>query len=335
TMEQAAKKSKQLIGSLLAFSRKQVMKPVPTCISEVVKTSAKLLHRLLPADITFSIICAKDELPVLVDPHHFEQVLMNLVTNGRDAMPNGGKLTIETKNVTIDNVHSVQYNLPPGRYMKIAVSDTGMGIDKDQIQRIFEPFYTTKEHGKGTGLGLAMVYGIIKQQDGAVTVQSVKGVVTVFSIYLPVISGGLLDAADDSDKTESKGIHHIGRGTIMIAEDNSSVREYLQDTLEYFGYKTIAAVDGVDAIEQYTRHSKTIDLILLDVIMPKKNGREVYDQIVKNNPEQKILFMSGYTEEILSSKRINEEKLEFIHKPIVLEELLGKIDELAKKSTRS
>ncbi|MCL7489261.1 MAG: DUF3365 domain-containing protein [Desulfobulbaceae bacterium] len=331
TMEQAAKKSKQLIGSLLAFSRKQVMKPVPTCISEVVNTSAKLLHRLLPADISFSITCAQNELPVLVDPHQFEQVLMNLVTNGRDAMPNGGRLTIETKIVTIDSAHSGQYNLPPGRYMKIAVSDTGMGIDKEQMQRIFEPFYTTKEKGKGTGLGLAMVYGIIKQQDGTVTVQSVKGVVTVFSVYLPVISEGLPEDTADVRKPELKKIHHVGQGTIMIAEDNSSVREYLQDTLRFFGYQTIAACDGADALEQYTRNRGAVDLILLDVIMPKKNGREVYDQIRKDAPEQKILFMSGYTEEILSSKRISEEKLEFIHKPIVLEELLGKIEQLMEE----
>jgi PAS domain S-box-containing protein len=331
TMEQAAKQSQQIIGSLLAFSRKQVMKPVPTRISEVVNTSAKLLHRLLPADITFSIICATEELPVLVDPHQFEQVLMNLVTNARDAMPNGGKLTIETKNVNIEPVQSVQYNLPTGKYMKISVSDTGMGIDKENIQRIFEPFYTTKDQGKGTGLGLAMVYGIIKQQDGTVTVQSIKGVVTVFSMYLPVITTGLCEAADNTENKESKMLHYTGQGTILVAEDDPGVRQYLQDTLQYFGYQIIVACDGTDAIDKYNQNRETIDLVLLDVIMPKKNGREVYDQIIKDNPEQRILFMSGYTEEILSSKRIYEEKLEFIHKPLVLEELLDKLDELIKK----
>ncbi len=331
TMEQAAKQSKQLIGSLLAFSRKQVIKSVPTQISEVVNTSAKLLQRLLPADITFSIECTPDELPVLIDPHQFEQVLMNLVTNARDAMPNGGKLTIETKSVVVDTLQGVHLNVPAGSYMKIDVSDTGMGIEKEKIQQIFEPFYTTKEKGKGTGLGLSTVYGIIKQQDGTVTVKSVKGVVTVFSLYLPVISNALPAPAKSINNSDTRMFHHAGQGTILIAEDNPPVREYLQDTLSYYGYSIITACDGIDAIEQYEQNREDIDLVILDVIMPRKNGREVHDWIMKENPDQRILFLSGYTDEILSSKRIHEEQLAFLHKPLDLDELLEKVEKLMRK----
>ena len=328
TMEQAAKQSKNLIGSLLAFSRKQVIKPVRTQLSNVVNTSAKLLQRLLPADISFSIECTKEELPVLADPHQLEQVLMNLVTNARDAMPNGGKLTIETKSVVIDSARAVQLNVPAGTYMKISVSDTGMGISQENIQRIFEPFYTTKEQGKGTGLGLAMVYGIIRQQDGTVTVKSVRGVVTVFSIFLPVIAHDMEPPEDSNREEEEPLLQHSGTGTILIAEDNMPVREYLNDTMRFYGYTPILAHDGVDALEKYSRLKDSIDLIILDVIMPRKNGREVYDIIMKDDPEQKVLFLSGYTQEVLSSKRIHEEKLEFINKPLVLEELLFKVEKL-------
>ncbi|GAB4344572.1 MAG: hypothetical protein Kow0089_21220 [Desulfobulbaceae bacterium] len=328
TIEQAAKQSKQLISSLLAFSRRQVMEPVPTRISEVVHTSAKLLHRLLPADITFSINCSGEELPVLIDPHQFEQVLMNLVTNARDAMPYGGRLAIDTRLVTVDADKSRQLNLPRGTYMRISVTDTGMGIDKDKLQRIFEPFYTTKEKGKGTGLGLATVYGIIRQHDGAISVKSVKGVMTVFSIFLPALDGMPEDDGEAKEQAPLVIPPRSGLGTILVAEDTDSVREYIHDTLRHFGFTIISATDGADALEKFMANSDRIDLVLLDVIMPKKNGSEVYDAIRKVKPGQKVLFMSGYTEEVLTSKRIREEKLHFIHKPIDMQALLDKINAL-------
>ncbi len=322
---EASKRAQKLTSSLLSFSRKQIMKPQPVFLNSVIEEISKLLKRLIGEDIELKIIFNKPEesFPVFADPHQIEQVIMNLATNARDAMPQGGKLIIETSPVTIDERYAKAHGCKPGKYMSISVSDTGIGIDKELLPHVFEPFFTTKEKGKGTGLGLSIIYGIIKQHEGFINVYSEKGVGTTFKIYLPAAK-----KIDEAIRKEQEALimtDFKGSETILLAEDDDSVRRFLKDTIEGYGYKVLEAIDGEDAIKLYEKNKDEISMLLIDVIMPKKNGKEVYDYIKKIDPNLKAVFISGYTEDILTSKGIYEEGLEFISKPINVKELMKKI----------
>lgn len=321
----ASKRAQRLTSSLLSFSRKQIMRPQPVMVNNVIEEISKFLKRLIGEDIELRLIFNKPEeaLPVFADPHQIEQVIMNLAANARDAMPEGGKLTIETARAFFDQRRAREHGCKPGDYMMISVSDTGIGIDKELLPHIFEPFFTTKEKGKGTGLGLSIIYGIIKQHEGLINVYSEKGIGTTFKIYLPAMK-----KAEEMVHKEEKafvGADIMGSETILLAEDDDSVREFLRDAIEGYGYSVLLAVDGEEAIKMYEADSNKIDIVILDVIMPKKNGKEVYNHIKKIDPEIKVIFISGYTEDILTSKGIYEEGLEFISKPVNINELMKKI----------
>jgi CheY-like chemotaxis protein len=255
----------------------------------------------------------------MADGGQIEQVLMNLAANARDAMPNGGLLLIQTERV-LSGVEGLTQTgqETPAHYALISVSDTGAGIDKPMRERIFEPFFTTKEVGRGTGLGLSMAYGIIKQHNGEIYVYSEKGKGTTFKIYLPLLQ------TDEDIKEESAEITVPGKGveTILVAEDDADVRSLTKSILESSGYTVVEAMHGEDAIRTFNQNKETIDLLLLDVVMPQKDGREVYEEIKMTKPDIKVVFISGYAADILHQKGIIDAGLTFVSKPILPEELL-------------
>lgn len=325
----SAEKSANLTRQLLAFSRKQEITLAVTDLNELIKGMEKLLLRLIGEDIELKTQLADKALKVMADPGQIEQVLMNLSTNARDAMSNGGLLSISTDSAELDPHYVRGHDMKTqGMYVLISVTDTGMGMDEKTQQRIFEPFFTTKEVGKGTGLGLSIVYGIIKQHGGNITVYSEQGKGTTFRIYLPLIQSKGEDAKV-SEIVVPKG----GTETILLAEDNEDVRVLSKKLLEEYGYQVIDAIDGEDAVNKFNENKDTISLIIIDVIMPKKSGKEAIDEIKRIKPDVKVLFTSGYTSDIISRKGILEEGMDFISKPVTPCKLLAKIRELLDKKT--
>lgn len=312
-----------LTKSLLAFSRKQILDIKPTSLNDTVNTLGKLLARVIGEDIKLNLRLSQNDIVVNADAGQLEQSLMNLATNARDAMPDGGTLTIGTEMSEMDQDFLATHGFgKAGKFALLTVEDTGIGMDSQTKARIFEPFFTTKKVGKGTGLGLAMVYGIIKQHSGYIDVSSEEGKGTKFMVYLPLIK---------DEAAESKPRENIpksgGTETILLVEDEASLRQVTKSMLEEFGYKVIEAEDGNDAIKKYNEQYRDIDLVLMDVIMPQKSGKEAYHEMQKIRPDVKIIFMSGHTGDILTSKKIAEEGLHFISKPVSPRELFEKIRE--------
>lgn len=323
----AAGRAAVLTQSLLAFSRKQPVNLRALDLNELIRKGEKLLARLIREDIEFKVHLASEALIVMGDPGQIEQVLMNLITNARDAMPEGGILSIDTKVTMIDSEFASKHGYgDPGRYALMTVSDTGIGMDKEVQAKIFEPFFTTKEVGKGTGLGLAIVYGIIKQHKGFINVYSEPGVGTTFNIYLPAVKSDI-EKMEQAEAQPPRG----GTETILLAEDDEEVRNITRTFFEEFGYKVISAKDGVDAINKFTENRDNIKLAILDVIMPRKNGKEVYDRIISEKPNMKVLFVSGYTADIINEKGLLHEGLEFMSKPVSPAALLKKVREVLDK----
>jgi two-component system cell cycle sensor histidine kinase/response regulator CckA len=323
----ASERATSLTQSLLTFSRKQVINPQLININDAIEKIDKLLKRLIREDIEYRTMLTDKKLTVMADVGQFEQVLMNLSTNARDAMPKGGVLTISTDLVKLDSefIHQNGFG-KVGTYACISVADTGTGMDENTKEKIFEPFYTTKGVGKGTGLGLAIAYGAIKQQNGYITVDSVPGEGSVFRIYLPLTPG----CAREKRKTDTSSIEK-GWGTVLIAEDDDHVRELDRALLEEYGYTVLEAVDGKDALDKFEIHKERIDLLILDVIMPKMNGKEVYNEIKQRHPDMKVLFTSGYTADIINRKGIMEEELNFVAKPLPPRDFLKKVREILGK----
>jgi PAS domain S-box-containing protein len=321
---EATGKAVDLTHSLLAFSRKQTISFKPVDINEIIRKVELLLQRIIGEDIELRTTLSDTALTVMVDPAQIEQVLMNLATNARDAMPKGGLLSVLSEVVQLtDNDVKWGEVENAGMYARISVSDTGQGMDKTRIERIFEPFFTTKEVGKGTGLGLSIVYGIIKQHSGTIRVYSEPDKGTVFKIYLPLTQSETLKS-EVGDLPVPRG----GSETILLVEDNEAVRASIKVVLEDGGYKVIEAVDGNDAIAEFYRHRDEIMLLLTDVIMPKKNGKEVYEVIRSIKPDIKALFISGYTADIITSKGLLDEGLHFMHKPPAPDALKRKVREI-------
>ncbi len=321
----SAERATNLVQGLLAFSRKQgsCQKPVP--INKILLQIKNLLSRLIGEDIVLDIVPANNDCIVMADSDHMEQVLINLATNARDAMPNGGKLLIRTDSVELDSEFIRTHGYGEiGAYVRISVTDTGMGMDKETQRRIFQPFFTTKEVGKGTGLGLSIVYGIIKQHGGYINVESESGKGATFRIYLPVITKSTVE----KEKSTPQPAYLNGTETILVAEDEEDVRNLAKLLLEEAGYKVIAAVDGYDTINKFMENKDTINFLLLDMIMPTKNGREAYEEIRKIRPDIKALFMSGYSESFIHKKIILEEGLYHISKPFSQTMLLKKVREI-------
>jgi PAS domain S-box-containing protein len=320
---QSSERAATLVQSLLAFSRKQIINPKPVDVNGVITKTENLLGRLIGEDIDLKTNLTTDELIVLADAGQIEQMLMNLATNARDAMPDVGILSISTELVSLDQdfvrVHGYG---APGKYALIAVSDTGLGMDEKTRERIFEPFFTTKEVGKGSGLGLAITYGIIKQHDGYISCYSEPGKGSTFKIYLPLVSETPAKEPQICFVQPEKG-----HGTILLAEDNTEVRKAANEILTESGYTVIEAVDGEDAINAFMSDGSRdkIDLLLLDVIMPRKNGKEVYEAIRLERPDIKVVFTSGYTADIMLRKGVLEDGLDFVMKPFRPVDLLAKI----------
>ncbi len=318
----SCEKAADLVQSLLAFSRKQRISREPREISGLVRSAAKLLRRLLTEDIELRLECAGNAV-ALLDVSQIDQALMNLATNARDAMPDGGLLVIKTENAILDEAFKKAHGFgKPGAYVRLSVSDTGTGMDEKTLSRIFDPFFTTKEVGKGTGLGLASVYGIVKQHEGYVVVKSepLKG--TTFDIYLPVV------AMSGSTSTEAHIEVRGGSETILILEDDRDVRGMIVKILSDQGYSTVEAGNGDDAVRVYREHKDAIDLIILDVVMPGRNGRQALDEISLVNPKVKAIFMSGYTGDIVIEKGVQKEDVEFLQKPLSATNLLTKVREV-------
>ena len=312
-------KAANITQSLLAFGRKQVMEMKPHKITTIVKDVEKLLRRLMPEDIGLTIKLG-DDATIMADMTQIDQVLINLATNARDAMPNGGRVVIETGRVVIDEEFRRTYGYgKPGFYALLSVNDTGIGMDGKTKERIFEPFFTTKEVGKGTGLGLSIVYGIVKQHNGYINVSSRPGGGSTFLLYLPEVKEKPRETR--SAVREAKG----GSEILLLAEDNADIRAVMSDILKMSGYTVIEAADGRDAVEKFSEHQSEIKLIILDVVMPEKNGKEAYEEIRTMRHDVKALFMSGYTADVVLDKGVFGKTLDYIAKPIAPNELLHKV----------
>ncbi|OPY72875.1 MAG: Blue-light-activated protein [Syntrophorhabdus sp. PtaU1.Bin050] len=315
----ASQKATDLVHSLLAFSKQQVISLKPVSMHGIIRGTEKLLKRLVTEDIAIKTSLAPEDITIMADATQIDQILFNLATNARDAMPHGGVLTIETRAVELgDEFHRLHGYGEPGRYALLSVSDTGMGMDEITRERIFDPFFTTKEAGKGTGLGLSTVYGIVKQHNGYISAYSEPDIGTTFHIYLPVV--------DETGKEEELSSSPPKRGneTILVAEDSGSVRELISKILIEYGYTPVEAVDGADAVEQFKKTDK-VDLLILDSVMPKMNGREAYDEIHKINPDIKVIFTSGYTRDVFQGKGIKDKEFNFLQKPVSPSALVQKI----------
>ena len=320
----SAARAANLTRSLLAFSRKQSIELKPADLNSVVTGIQKMLSRLIGEDISFTVQTVPGPLMAMVDTGQIEQILMNLATNARDAMPDGGSLTIATAEVEVDDLYIQGIsNGSPGPHALLSVSDNGAGMDHDTRMRIFEPFFTTKKVGKGTGLGLSIVYGIIQQHHGFITVYSEPGEGTCFRIHIPLLAGGSPLPAEAAAASAVAGTE-----TILLAEDDSAVRGILNLTLQEAGYTVIEATSGKEAVDRYDENHARINLILMDVIMPVMNGKEAYDLITSRHPAARVIFMSGYTADVIHHKGIEENELmNFIHKPVSRIELLRKVRE--------
>jgi CheY-like chemotaxis protein len=323
----AGQRAAVLTQGLLAFGRKQVIAPREIDLNDAVKSMEGLLRRMIGEDVELSCRYRPEETTVLADSGQIGQVLMNLATNARDAMPGGGVLSIETSAVAIDREsRPADSEIEPGRYALLTVGDSGTGIPKDIMERIFEPFFTTKEVGQGTGLGLSIVYGIVSQHSGHVHVRSEPGRGTAFSIYLPLIQGTHAAAVDESASVSTG--HADGTETILLAEDDDMVRRFIGMVLADRGYRVIEARDGEEALRVFQSRGDDIDLLLLDVVMPGMNGKAVYDGAERMRPGVKAIFISGYTADIIHKKGVREEGVHFISKPIIQQELMRKIREV-------
>jgi two-component system, cell cycle sensor histidine kinase and response regulator CckA len=326
-IQQAADRATTLTRQLLAFSRKQFLELKVVDVNAIVSDMERLLRPLIGETIELSTRLTSGVGHTRADAGQLEQVIMNLVVNSRDAMPRGGKITIQTSEVTFEPNTSREHGLvAPGSYIVLTVSDNGLGMDAETQSRIFEPFFTTKEKGKGTGLGLSTVYGIVKQSGGYIFADSGAGRGTRFRIYLPRVD----------DPTESSGTQHTaqvsggGSETILLVEDEESVRQLVRDTLESRGYKVIEAENGEAGLRASGAHEGTIDMIITDVVMPGISGRELAKRVTEARPETKVLYLSGYTEEAIAHEGALDPGTAFLQKPFTLQVLSRKVREVLR-----
>lgn len=315
-----------MVRQLLAFSRKQTLQPHPIVLNRVVNEFSKILRSLIGEQIELKISLDKDLGIAFVDQNQMMQVLMNLAVNARDALPHGGIIEIETSNIFLSSEADRHPAQPAGKYVQMKISDNGIGMDEETRARIFEPFFTTKEAGKGTGLGLATVYGIVKQSDGFIWVDSRIGEGASFKIHFPRIDQ--IPAAVKAEETVS--IPH-GSETILIVEDEEQVRRAAVEVLNVLGYQVFEAANGTQALQLAEIYKKPVDLLLTDVVMPKMNGKELAQKFLELHPEAAVLFMSGYTDDIIAHHGILDEEINFIGKPFSPSDLAVKVREALSK----
>jgi signal transduction histidine kinase len=320
----AGERASDLTRQLLAFSRRQVLAPRALDMNSVVRESEKMLLRLLGDDIELVTRYAQDLVKVRVGPSQIDQVVVNLVVNARDAMPEGGKLTIETQNVVLDEAYaSKHFEIVPGPYAMLAVSDTGIGMNRETQARIFEPFFTTKEHGKGTGLGLSTVFGIVKQSGGSIWVYSEPGKGTTFRVYFPK-AGDI----EDPVRTPLPARVLTGTETILLAEDQDDVRRIACEILRRYGYRVLEARNAGEALLVCERHPERIHLLVTDVVMPKMTGRELAERLVALQPRLRVLYMSGYTDHAVVNHGHLEPDVAYVEKPLVPEAFARSVREV-------
>ncbi len=328
-IKRAGERAASLTQQLLAFSRKQIIEPKVLHLDSLVAEMHKMLTRLIGEDIVLQATTGKSPGSVKVDPGQFQQILMNLVVNARDAMPDGGKIVIETANVDLDEGYCTLHPyVTPGRFVMLSVSDTGMGMSEEVKARIFEPFFTTKERGSGTGLGLATTYGAVHQAGGSIEVYSEVGIGTTFKIFLPRVEEQVITLVNNDIPTDLPG----GTETVLIVEDEGMLRNLCVQILEQLGYRVLQARNGTEAIAEVQGYDDRIDLLLTDVVMPGMNGSELATHLVLHNPEMKVLFTSGYTEDVISYHGVLAEGVSFIGKPYTTSSLARKVREVLGKA---
>jgi two-component system cell cycle sensor histidine kinase/response regulator CckA len=320
----AAEKAGALTRQLLAFSRKQVMRPEIIDLNRVTENLGKMIPRLVGEDVDVRILHGKNLKPVKADPNQLEQVIMNLVVNARDAMPRGGKLTIETNNVSLNAEEARRNDVQPGNFVLLAVSDTGSGMDEATRSRIFEPFFTTKPTGKGTGLGLATVYGIVRQSNGYIWVYSEAGQGTTFKVYLPASA----DTPSEVGVSEAPEIAASGTETIMLVEDEDALREVLVKVLKANGYHVLSSSRGPQALDFARLHREPIHLLVSDVILPDMRGPELAAHLSRLHPEVRVLYMSGFTDNALMHSGSLPQSTLFLQKPFTPDVLLRRVRDI-------
>jgi two-component system cell cycle sensor histidine kinase/response regulator CckA len=342
-IKQNATRAATLVRQLLAFSRKQTLRPQVLDLGDALSDLTMLLRRLIGEKVKFDPVHGRDLWQVKVDVSQFEQVIVNLAVNARDAMPDGGKLTIKTANVSAQEAEKLSYKgMPPADYVRIDVSDTGTGIPAEIVDKIFEPFFSTKEVGKGTGLGLSTVYGIVKQTGGFVYVDSEQGKGTTFRIFLPrhhveqepqhesqATNGTAKDGAAESPKPR---VDLTGQGTILLVEDEEGLRSLNARGLRSRGYTVVEASNGIEALEALEERDGAIDLVVSDVVMPEMDGPTLLRSMRKRNPDLKIIFVSGYAEDAFAKSLEENEKFDFLAKPFALSALVAKVKETMASS---
>ena len=326
-IKKTSKKAADLVSQLLVFSKKQIVMPRVVDINKLVENNKKMLSRVIGENIKLETYLDKNVNKIKADPIQIEQVIMNIIVNAKDAMPNGGVIKIKTGNETCIE-YDCSNNIDPGEYIYISISDTGCGMDENVKSHIFEPFFSTKTDQKGTGLGLSTAFGIIKQNKGYISVESQKDKGSTFKIYLPAYEGSDVDDAI----VEKKKLHNakVKGKKILVVEDEASVRDMVSEILLSNGYIVLKAKDGEEAKEMLTKNK--IDFVVSDVIMPRMDGKELYKHVRENSPDIRFLFMSGYMDNNVLLKDIKNEKVNFIKKPFAPQDLLIKVSNILKSS---
>jgi two-component system cell cycle sensor histidine kinase/response regulator CckA len=331
-IQKAARRAAALTGQLLAFSRKQILQPTLLDLNAVVTDIEKMLGRVIGEDVRLETVLDPAPWMVRADKGQIDQVLLNLVVNARDAMPNGGLLTLATRNVELATPHPHAHGVvDAGEYVTLEVSDTGTGIEPAVLPHLFEPFFTTKGPGKGTGLGLSTVYGVLRQSDGHIEVRSVLGQGTTFVLYFPRETAESSTPPEEkaAPSPESKG------ATILLAEDDASVRELVRMMLSKKGYIVLCASDGEQAIDVASQHAGTIDLLLTDVVLPGLNGREVAERMHATRPDVRVLYMSGYTDDAILRRGVLTQRSSLIQKPFSAADLTNRVSQLLAQSNQT
>jgi len=325
-IKNAGERAAALTRQLLIFSRKQIIQPRVLNLNEIISDIYKMLVRMIEEHIELKTNYASDLQSVKIDPTQIEQVIFNLAANARDAMPSGGILTIKTENFVLneDHFHRALNDTAPGPYIKLTISDTGVGMDSETQAHIFEPFFTTKGIGKGTGLGMSTVYGIVKQNAGFIQVYSKKGRGTTFEIYLPVAEGGT------TSETKKRPFHEVSSGSerVLVVEDDHALRKLVRNVLEKYGYQVLEAPNGEAALKVVAKNERPIHLLVTDVVMPGMGGRELAERLQSQQPDIKVLFMSGYMDQTISYQDLLAAELNFIEKPFSPQKLANKVREI-------
>jgi len=324
-IRKAAERATSLTQQLLAFGRRQVLQPQVLNLNEVVANINKMLLRLIGEDIQLHTVLDPELWPVKVDPGQIEQVVVNLALNARDAMPGGGKLTIETANIFLDEEYALRHvSVKPGPWVMLAVTDNGCGMDRETMSHLFEPFFTTKEKGERAGLGLSTVYGIVKQSGGNIWAYSELGKGTTFKVYLP-------RAEEPGETYRPKPVPTVARGgpeTILLVEDEEAVRKMVSKVFQNKGYTVLQARDGKEALQICERHEGQIHLLLTDVVMPQMSGRELAERLMSLHPQMRVLFISGYPDKAIVHHGVLGAGTAFLQKPFTLNALECKVREL-------